>query len=59
MKNSKFQNRDKIISGLELAYQRMIEFKKRKGTPIIQYKDGKVIEVNPNEAPPTVKYTKN
>ena len=55
MKNSKFLNRDKILAGLELTYQRLIEFKKQKGTPLILYKDGKVVEVNPNEALPTVK----
>jgi sulfur carrier protein ThiS len=38
---------DKIMEGLEIAYQRLIEFKKYKKTPIIVAKDGKVIEVSP------------
>lgn len=42
-------NSDKIIEGLERAYLKLIEFKKFKKTPIIVSKDGKVIELNPND----------
>jgi len=42
-------NTDKIIAGLELAYKRLIEFKKYKKTPIIVSKDGKIIELNPEQ----------
>jgi len=52
----KISERNKIIKGLELAYQRMVEFKKSKNSPIIISKDGKVVEVSPFEAKPTVKY---
>lgn len=41
-------NSEKIIEGLEIAYRKLIEFKKYKKTPIIVSKDGKVIEINPN-----------
>jgi hypothetical protein len=43
------ENTDKIILGLEKAYQKLIEFKKYKKTPIIVSKDGKVLELNPEE----------
>jgi hypothetical protein len=42
-------NSDKIIEGLEKAYKKLIEFKKYKKTPIIVYKDGKVVEINPDK----------
>lgn len=45
-------NTDKIIVGLEKAYQKLIEFKKYKKTPIIVSKDGKVVELNPEKITP-------
>lgn len=42
-------NSDKIIEGLELAYKRLIEFKKYKKTPLIVLKDGKVTEIQPDQ----------
>jgi len=42
-------NNDKIIEGLERAYKKLIEFKKYKKTPIIVSKDGKVVEINPDQ----------
>ncbi len=47
---------EKIIKGLELAYQRLIEFKIRKKSPLVVSKNGKVVELNPLEATPTTKY---
>ena len=52
----KIDERSKIIKGLELAYQRMVEFKKSKNSPIVVSKDGKVVKLDPFEAKPTVKY---
>ncbi len=52
-------NTDKIIIGLEKAYQKLIEFKKYKKTPIIVSKDGKVVELNPEKiAPNNTVYSK-
>lgn len=42
-------NSSKIIEGLEKAYKKLIEFKKYKKTPIIVYKDGKVVEIYPDK----------
>lgn len=42
-------NSDKIIKGLERAYKKLIEFKKYKKTPIIVFKDGKVVEIYPDK----------
>lgn len=45
-------NAEKIVNGLEKAYQKLIEFKKYKKTPIIVFRDGKVVEINPESIAP-------
>lgn len=35
----------KILAGLELAYQRLLEFKKQKGTPLVVIRDGKIVKI--------------
>ena len=35
----------KLLVGLELAYQRLLEFKKQKKSPLVIMKDGKIIKV--------------
>ena len=50
------EKRERIIRGLELTYQRLVEFKKLKNTPIIVSKDGKILELDPNKALPTTLY---
>lgn len=53
-------NSEKIIEGLEKAYQKLIEFKKYKKTPIIVLRDGKVVEISPDTIPPNKNvYIKN
>jgi len=42
-------NSTKIIEGLEKAYKKLIEFKKYKKTPLIVFKDGKIVEIAPEE----------
>jgi len=50
------ENRDKIIKGLELAYQKLIEFKKYKKTPLIVDRKGKIVEIEPDKILPTTSY---
>ena len=45
-----------IIRGLELAYEKMIEFKKSKNTPLVVSRNGKVVEIDPHKAAPTTTY---
>lgn len=47
---------DKIVDGLELAYEKMVEFKRYKKTPLVISKNGVIIEIPPEEIPPTTKY---
>ena len=46
------ENRDKIIKGLEKAYQKLIEYKKYKKSPLITSKDGKIVEIAPDKILP-------
>ena len=46
------ENRDKIIQGLEKAFQKLIEYKKYKKSPLITTKDGVIIEIDPEKIQP-------
>ena len=39
--------RDKILSGLEKAYEKLIEFKKQKKSELVIMKDGKIVKIKP------------
>ncbi|MCX8473708.1 MAG: hypothetical protein ORN85_08670 [Sediminibacterium sp.] len=39
--------KDKILKGLELTYQRLLEFKKQKNSVLVIKKNGKIVKVNP------------
>ncbi len=43
------QRREKIVKGLELAFQRLLEFKRQKKTPLVLSVDGEIVEVNPDD----------
>ena len=53
------EERDKIVKGLEETYKRLVEYKKQKNSPMIVLRDGKIVEVNPNEILPTTLYKRN
>ena len=48
--------KEKIIKGLEEAYRKMVIFKKEKNSPLIISRNGKVVEIKPENIPPTTKY---
>lgn len=39
--------RDKIILGLDLVYERLIEFKKYKKSKLVVMRDNKIVKLNP------------
>jgi hypothetical protein len=39
--------RDKLLAGLEVAYARMLEFKRQKNSEVVVMRDGKVVRVKP------------
>ncbi len=40
---------EKLTTGLEKAYSKMLEFKKQKDSPVIMSKNGEIVEVDPNQ----------
>jgi hypothetical protein len=44
---SKIENRDKIIAGLELAYQNLLESKRKNNSEIVIIKDNKIVRIKP------------
>jgi sulfur carrier protein ThiS len=50
------EQREKIVKGLELTYQKLVEFKKSKNSPLIVSKNGKVIAVKPEQVQPKTIY---
>ena len=36
--------REKLIKGMSLSFQRLLEFKKQKNSPLVISKDGKVVD---------------
>lgn len=39
--------RNKILAGLEIAYERMLEFKRQKSSKVIVMRDGKIVGMKP------------
>lgn len=50
------EERDKIVKGLEETYRRLVEYKKRKNSPMVILRDGEIVKVDPNELLPTTQY---
>lgn len=48
---------EKILRGLEKAYEKMMEFKRYKKSPLIVMKDGIIQEIQPEDIPPTTTYS--
>lgn len=39
--------RDKLIAGLEIAYERMLEFKRQKKSEVVVMREGKIVRLKP------------
>lgn len=39
--------RDKLLAGLEIAYARMLEFKRQKNSEVVVMKEGKIVRLKP------------
>jgi hypothetical protein len=50
------EKRNKILIGLEKAYEKLVEFKKSKNSPLVVSRNGKILELNPDEVPPVTTY---
>jgi hypothetical protein len=45
--DQQLERQDKIVAGLKIAYQRMLEFKRQKNSELIVVRDGKVVRIKP------------
>jgi len=41
------EKRDKIVKGLEIAYEKMVEFKRKNNSEIVILKENKIIKIKP------------
>lgn len=39
--------REKILRGLEIAYERLLEFKRQKNTGLVVIRDNKIVTIKP------------
>lgn len=39
--------KEKILAGLEKAYQKLLEFKKQKGTDLVVMQNGRIVKIWP------------
>jgi len=51
--------RDKIVKGLEETYKRLIEYKKRKHSPMIVVRNGRIEAVDPHKIAATISYKRH
>ncbi|MGC4130003.1 MAG: hypothetical protein QM564_10740 [Bergeyella sp.] len=50
MNETKTERRNKILKGLEKAYEKMIEFKKSKNSELVIIRDNKIVKIKAEEA---------
>jgi hypothetical protein len=36
---------DKVMKGLEISFQKLLEFKKQKNSPLVVVRNGKIVEI--------------
>ena len=41
------EEKNKILEGLEKVYEKLLEFKKQKNSPLVVIKDNKIVEIKP------------
>ena len=46
-KENKISRRNKIVKGLEKAYEKMIELKRKNDAEIVIIRDNKIVKINP------------
>lgn len=46
-KEKRIEEKNKILKGLEKAYEKMIEFKKAKNSELVVIRDSKIVKIKP------------
>ena len=44
---SQIEEKDKILKGLEKAYEKLLEFKKAKNSELVVLRDNKIVKIKP------------
>lgn len=52
------EKRNRIVEGLERSYQKLVEFKRYKKSPLIVARNGEIIEIEPEKILATTTYKK-
>ena len=53
------ERRNKIVEGLERSYQKLVEFKRYKKSPLIVARNGEIIEIAHEKIQPITTYRQN
>ncbi len=46
-REEQLERQEKIMAGLKIAYERMLEFKRQKNSVVVVARDGKIIRIMP------------
>lgn len=46
-KETKIERRNKIVKGLEKAYEKMLDFKRKNNSEIVVIKENKIVRIKP------------
>lgn len=46
-KESNIERRDKIVKGLEKAYEKMLEFKRKNNSKVVVMRENKIVKIKP------------
>lgn len=47
IKETKTEKRNKIVKGLEKAYEKMLEFKRKNNSEIVVIRENKIVKIKP------------
>ena len=54
---NRIARRDKILKGLEKAYEKMLEFKRKNNSEVVIMREDKIVKIKPSFALPTTLVT--
>ncbi|WP_204248374.1 hypothetical protein [Hymenobacter sp. PAMC 26628] len=46
-REEQLERQEKIMAGLKIAYERMLEFKRQKNSEVVVMREGKIVRIKP------------
>lgn len=46
-RGEQLERQEKIMAGLKIAYERMLEFKRQKNSEVVVMREGKIVRIRP------------